>query len=523
MNGYFGDLEQELRAAADRKAHIPWLLRVLSSRRSRVAAVILAALVIATPAFGAVDGWFSSGAPDQFPRVPASVGVGAVLPHGDRLLSLRVGDPDGGPPWGLRLVRTSRGDTCVQVGRVEDGELGSLGIDDAWHDDHLFHPIEPNDFAADVCGETDGAGNGFVSQTQDGVEASANASTGAQEANCQIARIVSTLRLRLSQLPKGSPLRKILERQIANRSKIATCPIAGERLIMVGLLGPDASSVTYRTPAGKLATESTAGGVGAYLIVLRDTPSDCAEQGGTPLPGGCGSGTIGSTDNLSIYGAVTKVTYRNGTSCSVAPPTKLAAAYRILEAKLGRLQVTATPAARQRLLTRFYRAQHVNGRTLWIKLAPRCPFVGFVNARTPRVTPAEVASRIRVRITNQKRSCYGGVSGTQKVIACKYVAVSFIARESVRTTGSGYVVQIRTPDDGGIGSGTGQNVHVGERLHFRLNLAAQMAGLYRGTVSFIPNSGRNNRPIGGLRAPRDSVTVGHFNFRITASGATRHG
>jgi hypothetical protein len=415
------------------------------------------------------------------------------------------------------------------LGRVENGELGSLGIDDAWRDDHLFHPIEPNDFAADVCSETDGAGNGFVSQTQDGVEASANASVGTEQAHCQIAPTsVKSVRLLLSKVPKRSRgLRLFYKRSIANAersSTVTTCPVAGERLIMLGLLGPDASSVTYRTAAGKLATENTAGGVGAYLIVLRDTPSDCAEQGGTTLPGGCGSGSMSGSDGLSNYGAVTKVTYRNGTSCSVAPPSELAAAYRTLEAKLGRLPASAAPATRRQLFTRFYKDQHVNGRTLWLKLSPRCPFVGLVTAITPRVTATEVASPLAVRITDQRHSCYGAISGSRKVIACKYVAVSFIAREPVTTSGSGYAVQIQTPDGGAIASGTGQNVHVGERLHFRLNLAAQVPGIYRGTVSFIPNSGQHgDRPLITLHDHKDSVVVGHFGFRIKTSGASRNG
>jgi hypothetical protein len=69
---------------------------------------------------------------------------GVVRPGDSRLLPIRVADPQGGPPWGLRLVRTTRGDTCVQLGRVQDGQLGSLGIADAWDNDHRFHPIPPS-------------------------------------------------------------------------------------------------------------------------------------------------------------------------------------------------------------------------------------------------------------------------------------------------------------------------------------------------------------------------------------------
>ena len=32
----------------------------------------------------------------------------------------------------------------MQIGRLEDGQLGQLGIDGAFHDDGRFHPLAPN-------------------------------------------------------------------------------------------------------------------------------------------------------------------------------------------------------------------------------------------------------------------------------------------------------------------------------------------------------------------------------------------
>ena len=61
-----------------------------------------------------------------------------------RVLPLRVADPDGGPPWGLRVARTSRGLLCVEVGRVVGGRIGVLGRDGAFHDDGAFHPFAEN-------------------------------------------------------------------------------------------------------------------------------------------------------------------------------------------------------------------------------------------------------------------------------------------------------------------------------------------------------------------------------------------
>ena len=50
-----------------------------------------------------------------------TAGYGAAKPATATLLPLHVADPAGGLPWGLRTVRTSRDDVCLQVGRLADG------------------------------------------------------------------------------------------------------------------------------------------------------------------------------------------------------------------------------------------------------------------------------------------------------------------------------------------------------------------------------------------------------------------
>ena len=79
----------------------------------------------------------------QGPATP-NAGIGVPAPGGSRLLALRTADPQGGPPWGMRLVHTTRGEICVQIGRLADGQLGQLGIDGAFHDDGRFHPLAPD-------------------------------------------------------------------------------------------------------------------------------------------------------------------------------------------------------------------------------------------------------------------------------------------------------------------------------------------------------------------------------------------
>jgi hypothetical protein len=70
-------------------------------------------------------------------------------PSNIELLGLRVADPGGGPPWGIRLALSraifgSRPDVAIQIGRIRDGQMGFIGQDNVFHDDHLFHPAGPN-------------------------------------------------------------------------------------------------------------------------------------------------------------------------------------------------------------------------------------------------------------------------------------------------------------------------------------------------------------------------------------------
>lgn len=435
------------------------------------------------------------------------------------MLPIRFADPGGGPPWGLRLIRTSRGDTCVQLGRVENGRLGTLGIDGAWHNDHRFHPIEPNDTLDDVCGATDAAGHGFVSMVYGAAEASADASIGRGQAPaCNPADNPARRRRLLEALKapprKGSALWELLERHIHVRL-LPACP-KDERLIMVGLLGPDATSVTYRTPSGRLARERTAGGVGAYLIVLPRTAADSCEYGGVEIPNlGCGSGAVSGGGALDSRGAITGVTYRNGSSCSVAPPSGLAAAYNVFTARVARLPAGAN-AQWLSLRRQFYAAEHVNGRNLYEKLLPSCPLVGWVRAKAT-VTAADVAAPLTVHVEAKPHgACYGSLSGGAPVIACERVAVSFVAREPVTRDGSGYEVNIRLADGGGEGQGTGADVHAGQRLRFHFEFPVQRTGVYRITVTYTPPQDALKRPIQrNLQLRTGGLVVGRARFTVS--------
>jgi hypothetical protein len=92
------------------------------------------------------------------------IGVGSPAPNPPspypqptiQLLGLRVADPAGGPPWGLRLALSQpnirslaphtalSADVAIQIGRIRNGQMGFIGQDHAFHDDHLFHAAGPN-------------------------------------------------------------------------------------------------------------------------------------------------------------------------------------------------------------------------------------------------------------------------------------------------------------------------------------------------------------------------------------------
>ena len=122
------DLELELRRAVEQPRSHARLARRRGSRLLLVTAAVLLLLGTAAVALAA-SGVILTGAAVPASRLASpSAGAGLPQPGKWKLLSLRVPDPAGGPPWGMRLVQTTRGLVCVQLGRVQEGVLGELGI-----------------------------------------------------------------------------------------------------------------------------------------------------------------------------------------------------------------------------------------------------------------------------------------------------------------------------------------------------------------------------------------------------------
>jgi hypothetical protein len=201
-----------------------WLARRLNAPVMAVV-LLLAGGAVAVAATGVL-----SGSPvTQQGKPRPNAGFGLPVAGGSRLLALQAPDPQGGLPWGMRVVRTTRGETCVQIARLDGGQLGQLGIDGAFHDDGRFHPLAPDvlpsesdsgDVTCDLSGQV--VVGGWESSDRNAAPA--------------------------PEIPGFKPTAKNL------------------RAVSWGLLGPHAVSVTYQTSNG-VRTRAVQPRTGAYLIV----------------------------------------------------------------------------------------------------------------------------------------------------------------------------------------------------------------------------------------------------------------
>lgn len=282
-------LERDLREAANRR-------RAASAERSghrlgmrartrglRLPPIVFGCLLASTTIALAAGGVILTGAPVRPEgQLNPSVGEGVPAPGASRLLPIRVPDPEGGLPWGMRIVRTTRGEVCVQIGRIEDGQLGQLGIDGVFHDDGRFHPMP-----ADVLPETSRVG---VSVKDNDASASVS---------CDLA----------GQVIVG--VHRGVDRSAgAADGREDASPRSDLRDVYYGLLGKRAVSVSYRAGAS-IRSVAVLRPLGAYLIVRR---AGGAEQVGS------GDEVLGSEGDLPPSPPLTAITYRlDGKLCQRGP------------------------------------------------------------------------------------------------------------------------------------------------------------------------------------------------------------
>jgi hypothetical protein len=87
------------------------------------------------------------------------------------------------------------------------------------------------------------------------------------------------------------------------------CPLADERNLYYGMLGPDATSITY-TVAGRTRTLATIGADGAYLIVTTGTTHRFTGAAGTRERAG-----LNVADAVPVYSPIVAIHYRSGAVC----------------------------------------------------------------------------------------------------------------------------------------------------------------------------------------------------------------
>jgi hypothetical protein len=252
------------------------------ARRLRVPILVFGCLLAITTIALAATGVILTGAPVRPEELlNPNVGEGIPAPGASRLLPLQIADPEGGLPWGMRVVHTTRGEVCLQVGRLQNGQLGVLGIDAAFHDDGRFHPIPADALPRDSF-------HGRIFDASWGV---VNANT-----SCQLSgQAVASSRLGVDRGAAATPSRR---------------PLRYLRDVSYGLLGPEAVSVRYRSGATHYS-EAVVPGVGAYLIVQRTM---AGQQIGTS------GGSFGTEGDLAPIAPLTTITYRlNGKLCERGP------------------------------------------------------------------------------------------------------------------------------------------------------------------------------------------------------------
>ncbi|MGO9763546.1 MAG: hypothetical protein ACLP1Q_20025 [Solirubrobacteraceae bacterium] len=421
-------------------------------------AVALAVLLAVAAAVALADGLLS-GAPVSPPFAPQPTkGDGAPVGASATLLALSVADPAGGLPWGLRLVSTTRGAGCLQYGRLYDGQLGVLGEDGAFGDDHRFHPLSPQDAVTgfEGCGALDADGRLFEAVQSQEVPASAYPQACMPHVDYE----------RGARAP-GDP-------------GIPFCPAGDERALFYGALGPDVKSITYslatdsetvKAPGrgrelttsrtvyalgGATVTVPTVGPQGAYLIVAEHLPGAASGITGPDAPDS--SATLPSGQ----YQPIRAITYSDGTVCHIG----------------------AT-------LDRNNRGQP-------------CAPIGMV--ALPRPTPAEVRAPLSALILFDHPD--------PPLQPEDVVQVSFVARAPITSTASYYAIAMRDPCRGASSGATiDEDVAPGRRLTFTLGMSVgppgskPCRGMYTGEVYYGNKS--THLPFLG-----SGLVVGRFSVRL---------
>ncbi len=308
-------LGSQLAAAAARQdAGAPERRQRWFSNRLHALAVA-AALLLSGGAVALAATGLLSGSPVK-PEVPlnAAAGNGLPLAGASAHIALLAADPEGGLPWGMRIEHTTRGQLCLQVGRVEGAQLGELGLDSAFGNDGRFHALP-----ATVLPPGYGGSAGQVECVPDG-QTVIFEDPGADRSGVRL------LPGELSGPPPKHPGEALHPTGVP--------PVGDLRALAYGVLGPHAVSVTYKTPTG-MRTIPVSRPDGGFLIVeaagyVKSQDTIGGSTSGTAEPS---SVNVGLTARPGSPGIIVAATFRfAGKLCSQgvgAPVTRACPRRRI--------------------------------------------------------------------------------------------------------------------------------------------------------------------------------------------------
>jgi hypothetical protein len=384
-----------------------------------------------------------------FSSTVSPTGRAGFLAHTARLVQT-FPDPESGPAWGVRTYQTRNGMTCVQAGRTESGVVGAIGIDGAYRGDLRFHPFALTGVGG-TCVPDDTHGHAFINVDEVNTAASAGEQPCIQHDDAQ---------------PR------------------AHCAESALRDVFFGLLGPDATSITYVGPGGRQVMEPTRGPDGAYLVVRPLAPGSCTKalMQRVGSPSSCDYSAQGFGLGATLRsGDITAVSYRDGHVCHLPAPQGVI-----------------------------------------VRLA-QCPVVGFAPLPGPRYTAAQIAALVTVRKLPARYYCEhpgiyrpaalaipcdgaipvgykrveftaprhgaGGLDPGQNLL----IYISWIAHGSVTNIDhSSYSVSITYPKGcaaGGESSGTQTRIRVGQHVTRSFYIPTKCPGTYTGQVTYIPDLG----------------------------------
>jgi hypothetical protein len=257
---------------------------------SVAAALVLSGSAVALAATGLLSG--SPVKPEVAPN--AAAGNGLPLSGASAHLALLAPDPSGGLPWGMRIEHTTRGQLCLQVGRVDGSQLGVLGLDSAFGGDRRFHALPATVLPPGYGGSADQVECVPDGQTVIFEDLKADRSG------------VRLLPGEFSGPPPKHPGEALHPTGVP--------PVGDLRALAYGVLGPHAVSVTYRTPKG-LRTIPVSRHDGGFLIVepagyIKSEDTIGGSFSGTVEPG---SVDVGLAERSGLpTGLVAAATFRIG-------------------------------------------------------------------------------------------------------------------------------------------------------------------------------------------------------------------